>query len=239
MVFALSETAFKHLLEQQLTAMVLPARSSRFDQVLRQRTRYMAIVLENIYQPHNASAVLRSCDCFGIQDVHIIENSNEYVINPDVAMGAAQWLSLHHYRQSVPNTESCYSALRRQGYRVVATSPQPDSSSIYDFDFAKSKFALVFGTELGGLTGHALAQADETVHIPMHGFTESLNISVSVALCCFYFTQQFREKQIPWQLSEEDWLDVRLDWLRMNVRNSSGVENALRRSFSEKGKQTL
>jgi tRNA (guanosine-2'-O-)-methyltransferase len=108
-----------------LLSFLTPQRKEKFLKVAGERTRHIAVVLEDIYQPHNASAVLRSCDCFGVQDVHIIENKNHFDVNPDVAVGASKWLSLHKYRREEDNTTACLAALKNKGYLLVATTPTP------------------------------------------------------------------------------------------------------------------
>lgn len=194
------------------------------DRVLNDRTRYITVVLENIYQPHNASAVLRSCDCFGIQDVHIIENSYQYEFNPHVSLGAAQWLNLHRYNTLENNTPACIAGLKKEGYRIIATTPDPKAVSIHNFDVTKGRFALLFGTEKFGLTPEACSMADEFIRIPMYGFTESFNISVSVSLCLFHFTEKIRTEMAQWQLSEEEQLDIYLQWYRNTITNSALIE---------------
>lgn len=202
----------------------LEKRIELMDKVMAERTRYVSVVLENIYQPHNASAVLRSCDCFGIQDVHIIENSYQYELNPHVSLGATQWLNLHHYSELENNTPSCIQQLKSQGYRVVATTPDQNAVSIHDFDVAKGKFVLLFGTEKFGLTQEAFDLADEFIRIPMYGFTESFNISVSVSLCLFHFTERIRAENTNWKLSDEEQMEIYLQWFRNTVTNSDLIE---------------
>lgn len=202
----------------------LEKRNDLMDRVLNDRTRYITVALENIYQPHNASAVLRSCDCFGIQDVQIIENSYQYELNPHVSLGAAQWLNLHRFNTEENNTQQCIEALKKEGYRVVATTPDPKAISIRDFDVSKGKFALLFGTEKFGLTDEAFAMSDEFIRIPMYGFTESFNISVSVSLCLFHLTEKIRSENTAWQLSEEEQIDIYLEWFRNTTTNSAKIE---------------
>jgi tRNA (guanosine-2'-O-)-methyltransferase len=195
----------------------------KFGENIRHRTRHLTIVLEDIYQPHNASAVLRSCDCFGIQDVHIIENLNKYEVNPDVALGSAKWLTLIKYNKETENTRSCLVSLKKKGYKIVATSPHKNDFTPESLTLDK-KTALVFGTELEGLTGNALEMADEYVRIPMYGFTESLNISVSAALLLFTLTERLRKSDINWQLSEEEKTDIMLQWARNVIKKSDLIE---------------
>lgn len=189
-----------------------------FDDIIGKRTRHITLVLEDIYQSQNASAVLRTCDCFGIQDVHIIENRNTYSINPDVALGSSKWLSLNKYTNLEHNTLDCYDSLRNKGYRIVATSPHKGDVLLDDFNI-DDKFALVFGTELEGLSDTGINNADEYVRIPMYGFTESFNISVSAAICVHHLTHKLRNSNIAWQLNEEEKIDTRLTWVRSVIKH--------------------
>lgn len=220
----MADKEYKEKLLEYLTSFKFDRRNDLLEKVLQDRSRYVTVVLENIYQPHNASAVLRTCDCFGIQDVHIIENSYEYQVNPQIALGSAQWLTMHRYNSSEHNTVACIKHLRDEGYRIVSTTPRSEAVSIHDFDISKGKFALLFGTEREGLSNEVLDLSDEYVHIPMYGFTESFNISVSVSLCLFHFAERMRKENVPWQLSDNEKLDVKLQWLRNTIRNSELLE---------------
>lgn len=212
----------------------LDKRNELMDQVLADRTKYITVALENIYQPHNASAVLRSCDCFGVQDVHIIENAYQYELNPHVSLGAAQWLTLHRYNSLENNTSECIEQLKKEGYRIVATTPGPQAVSIHEFDVTKGKFALLFGTEKFGLTPEAFAMADEFIKIPMYGFTESFNISVSVSLCLFHFTERIRVGNADWKLSDEEQTDIYLQWFRNTTTNSEMIERKFHTDYHRK-----
>jgi tRNA (guanosine-2'-O-)-methyltransferase len=218
------ELEYKNRLCEFFKNLKLEKRTELMDRVLNDRTRYITVALENIYQPHNASAVLRSCDCFGVQDVHIIENSYQYELNPHVSLGAAQWLNLHRHNTLDNNTTECLTNLKNEGYRIVATTPDPKAVMIHDFDVKKGKFALLFGTEKFGLTHEAFLMADEFIRIPMYGFTESFNISVSVSLCLFHFTERIRAEKADWQLSKEEQTDIYLQWYRNTTTNSEMIE---------------
>ncbi len=187
--------------------------------VLGQRTRHLTVVLEDIYQPHNASAVLRSCDCFGVQDVHIIENLNTYEINPDVVMGASKWLNLYKYNNESFNTPSCFEMLKEKGYKIIATSPHKHDCLPEELPLDQ-KTALVFGNEHKGLTHEARQMADGFVRIPMTGFTESLNISVSVAIFLYELTPRIRKNVKNWQLSEEEQTDILFEWITKSIKNA-------------------
>ena len=214
----------KEKLIPYLEQFITERRSQLISQVLSQRTRYITVVLEDIYQSHNASAVLRSCDCFGIQDVHIIENRNTYQVNPDVALGSHKWLTLYKYTREQNNTADALAQLKKKGYRIVATSPNANGCPLEEFDLLKGKTALVFGTELEGLSAGAAAMADETLTIPMVGFTGSLNISVTVAIILYHLTSRLRKSGINWQLSATENRQVKLQWLKNSISRSDTIE---------------
>lgn len=216
----------KRQLIAQMMEYITPRRQMLFDEIIQNRTRHITIVLENIFQPHNASAVLRSCDLTGVQDVHIIENSNTYTVNPDVAMGASKWLTLNKYNESEDNTPAAYAKLRAEGYKIVATTPHRKSVGPEDLDLS-GKVALVFGTELTGLTPYAIDYADEYLQIPMMGFTESYNISVSAALTLYTLSQRLHKSDIDWKLTEDQQLEVLLQWLRNSINRSELIEKEL------------
>ncbi|WP_282014605.1 TrmH family RNA methyltransferase [Marinifilum flexuosum] len=194
------------------------------------RTRYITVALENIFQPQNASAVIRSCDCFGIQDLHVIENSNEYTLNPDVVMGSSKWVDLHRYNEKDENTLDTINSLKEKGYRIVATTPHTNDVLLPDFDLSKGKSAFFFGTELTGLSDVVMNHADEFVKIPMYGFTESFNISVSAALVLNHLATEVRRTGVNWQLSEQESLELKLEWLKKSVkRGDELLEEQFRR----------
>jgi len=214
----------KQQLTEYLQQFVSERRVGLFDRILHHRTRYITVVMEDIFQPHNASAVLRTCDCFGVQDVHIIENRNSYSVNPDIALGSDKWLTLVKYSRADDNTSDAYSELRRLGYRIVATTPHKGDVTLEDFDIEKGKAAFVFGTELKGLSSQAINRADEYLRIPMFGFTESLNISVSAALILHHITTRLRGSRVDWKLEPEEIVSIKLDWLRKTIKKADLLE---------------
>lgn len=213
----------KQQLLQHLLQFVSENKQALFHRIIQHRMRYLTVAIEDVFQPHNASAVLRSCDCFGVQDVHIIENRNQYEVNPKVAMGASKWITMHRYNAYQNNTLQCFRALREQGYRIVATTPHENDCMIHELP-VNSKIALVFGTELDGLSDLALKEADAFVSLPMYGFTESFNVSVSAALAMYHITEKIRRSDVPWQLTEEEKLNLMLDWVRKVVKSSDVIE---------------
>jgi tRNA (guanosine-2'-O-)-methyltransferase len=201
-------------------------RKKLFDTIINFRTRFITVVLEDIFQAHNASAVLRSCDCFGIQDVHILENRNEYDVNPDIALGADKWLNLIKHKYSKAKLHITINSLRERGYRIVATTPHEPNTELEQFNLNLGPVALLFGTELEGLTDNIKKEADEFLKIPMYGFTESLNISVSAAIILQFLTTRLHQSNINWQLNEDEKKEIKLGWLRKSIKNSKTIERA-------------
>ncbi len=197
-------------------------RIQRFEDVLGNRTRHFTVAVENIFQSHNASAVMRTCDCFGVQDLHVIANQNQYQLSKDVAMGAEKWVDMHNYYKNENNTQECIDNLKGQGYQIVATTPHTKDVLLPDFDVAK-KSAFFFGTEISGLSDIVLDQADAFVRIPMYGFTESYNISVSAALVLHDVVDRLKKSDVNWSLSEEELMDKRIDWAVKSLKSGKQI----------------
>ena len=208
---------------EELSGFITERRKERFEQVLDFRTRYITVVLEDIYQSQNASAVLRTCECFGIQDVHIIENRNTYSLNPDVVLGATKWLNLKKYNSLDYNTNEAIMELRDQGYRIIATTLNEKAVPLHNFNLHAGKCALFFGTELTGLTDQMLDQADEYLKIPIYGFTESFNISVSAAIILNQLTMGLHQSDLSWRLSEAEREEQLVDWLTKSIRGGDKI----------------
>ncbi|MBR0176879.1 MAG: RNA methyltransferase [Bacteroidales bacterium] len=226
------DTALLEFLSQFITE----ERKQRFEEVLSFRTRQVTVVLEDIFQPHNASAVLRSCELCGVQDIHIVENNYQYDVNPDVVMGSTKWLNLYRYNRIGFNTPVAFEQLHAKGYKIVATCPHRDDFTPDTLPLDQP-VALVFGTEKLGLTDFAVENADMHVRIPMFGFTESYNISVSAALLLYSLTNRLHaSSDIEWHLPEEEKNQLRLEWTRRTlsrVRQYERKFDALHPEFAE------
>ncbi len=207
-----------------LSHCITPERLALFNRVIEHRTRYLTVVLEDIFQPQNASAVLRSCDCFGIQDVHIIENRNQFELDTEVSLGSSKWLSLHKYKQEKNNSLEAIKNLKKKGYRIVATTPHFNDKELPNFNIAAGKTAIVFGTELQGISEIIMNEADEFLKIPMFGFTESLNISVSAAVTMHYLTDKLRRSEMDWELTAEEKIETKIQWIRNTIKKSELIE---------------
>ena len=206
----------------ELHKFLKPQRIERFQEVLANRTKHFTVAVENIFQSHNASAVMRTCDCFGVQDLHVIANQNQYELSKDVAMGAEKWVDMHSYYEKENNTQDCIDALKSQGFQIVATTPHTNDVLLPDFDVTK-KSAFFFGTEISGLSDIVLDQADAFVRIPMYGFTESYNISVSAALVLHDVVNRLKKSKVDWALSEQDLMDKRIDWAVKSLKSGPQV----------------
>ena len=217
----------KKALTEYLLGFVTDRKNELFAENVAQRTRHLTVVVENLYQDHNFSAVMRSCDCFGVQDMHVVENKYSYRVNDEIALGASQWVNVHRYRENENNTVACIERLKKQGYVIAATTPHKDDMDLEAYDISKPT-ALLFGTEKEGLTPEALDMADVYVKVPMVGFTESLNISVCAAVCLHHLTWKMRTSGIGWRLSEKDRWDVLYNWVRATLKDPDGIERVWR-----------
>ncbi|ACU93073.1 MAG: RNA methyltransferase [Capnocytophaga sp.] len=193
-------------------------RKERFLQVISARTNHFTVAMEDVFQMHNTSAVVRTCEVFGVQQAHSIEGRFGKRLDAKIAMGAQKWVDVFRYN----DTQSCIDALRAQGYQIVATTPHKDAYFLNDFDISK-KSAFFFGTEKEGLSEQVLSQADTYLKIPMVGFTESLNISVAVAIVLQQLTDKLRRSQVAWQLTDEERLSTLINWTKKSIRNVKDV----------------
>ncbi len=212
-----------------LSQYVSEGKKEAMEKVLDSRTRHLTIVLEDIYQPQNASAVVRSCDCFGVQDLHVIENENDYTLNPRVVHGASKWVDIISYNEGDHNSSDCFTRLKLDGYRLIGMVCEPEARSIYELP-VDNPVALVFGTEKDGISAVAREYCDELITIPMYGFTESFNISVSAALAMSILSQKIFNSELPWHLSEQERQELKLRWSRKVVHRSDILEKEFLKS---------
>jgi tRNA (guanosine-2'-O-)-methyltransferase len=201
-----------------------------FDRIASERTKHITVAIENVYQEHNASAVLRSCDCFGLQEMHVIEKDNQYKVQRDIALGAGRWVDMFNYNQGTQVTKDCIDKLKSKGYTIVATTPHTENT-IYDLDLSKP-IALVFGTERRGISEEVEKMADTFVKIPMYGFTESFNISVSVAIILNTLRQRLEESNYAWKLSNEEQTALKIKWCRKILNSGDKLEKHFREKHS-------
>ena len=203
------------------------------ERVLEQRTRYVMVVLEDIYQSQNASAVVRTCECMGLQDIAIVENTSRFGYNRRVLKGSEKWMTFHRFnKRDVNNTQEAFTFLRSKGYRILAADPSEGAMSIHDIQPEDGPIAVVFGNELHGISSYTLAQADGLIKVPMYGFTESLNISVSAAMVLQNLLSRLRQSDIDFCLSAEEKDLLRFSWYKKIVKRADVLEREFLRSIT-------
>lgn len=207
---------------EHLLQYVTENKKEKMHEVLKNRTRHVTVVLEDLFQEHNASAALRTCDIFGVQDVHVVQALYKFKAVDTISMGASKWVDV----QSHTSITDAISTLKSQGYRIVATTPHQQSYSLPELP-VDQKIALIFGSEQTGLSEQALAHADAYMKIPMFGFVESFNVSVSVALCLYDIVNRLHKSGVEWQLSEEEKQDILLKWIQRVSKTAELVAKKL------------
>ena len=201
-------------------------RKELFKEVLGKRTRHFTVVTEDVYQLHNTSAVMRSCDVFGIQDLHVIEERFGKRVDKEIAMGAQKWVDIYRHQNAI----DCLQSLRKKGYQIIATTPHDNSTLLHEFDVTQ-KSAFFFGTEKLGVSEEVMQQADGFLKIPMYGFTESLNISVSAAIILQEVVTRMRIEAVPWQLSESEKQEIEFQWTQKSIKS---VDKIKERFYNQK-----
>ena len=192
---------------------------------LSSRTRYMTILTENTFHPQNASALVRHCEAFGVQELHTVETRCKFNPNVNIVRGTDKWVDITRH----DSTADAIAALKGAGYRLVATTPHRESCTPETFDVERGPFCLVFGTEHAGVTDEIIEAADEYLRIPMCGMVESLNVSASAAILIYMLSQRMRlSPSIDWHLKEADEREMLFRWVMSSVRDA---ERILERQF--------
>lgn len=222
-------------LYERLAAFITDNKRDLFDRLAPLRTRHITAVMEDIYQPHNASAVVRTCDLLGVQDIHIIENRNKFTVNPDVTLGSSKWTDMHRWRGKEDNSLRCVEHLKRMGYAVVVTTPRATDTTPHTIALDRP-LAFCFGTELTGASDVLMEHADIQLRIPMYGFTESYNISVSAAITLYTVMERLRASEVNWQLDAEALAALKLEWARKVVHSASHLEQRFRDEAEAEGR---
>jgi tRNA (guanosine-2'-O-)-methyltransferase len=199
---------------EHLLSFLTERRKDLFKEVISKRTRHFTVVTEDVYQLHNTSAVMRSCDVFGIQDLHVVEENLGKKIDREIALGAQKWVNIHRHH----STDECIDVLKMEGYQIIATSPHNNSTELSEFDITK-KSAFFFGKEKDGLSNTVLNKADGFLKIPMYGFTESLNISVSAAIILQSVVSRLKDSDIDWKLTEKEKKEILFHWTKMTIKS--------------------
>lgn len=204
---------------EYLSGFMLPERAEVLQTTLNQRTRYMTLCMENTFHPQNASALVRNCEAFGIQDIYTVEALCEFSPNVHIVRGTDKWVDINKYK----STPELISDLREKRYRIVATSPHTDDCTPESFDVTAGPFALFFGTEHAGISQDVIREADEFIQIPMCGFVESLNVSASAAILLYTLSTRLRQSAIAWHIPQEEQYEILLRWMKSTVRDSERI----------------
>jgi tRNA (guanosine-2'-O-)-methyltransferase len=211
---------------------ITPNKVNMFERIAPQRSRHLVVGLENIQQDHNASAIMRSMDCLGFQELHLIEKNNSYQFQRDIALGSARWLDVNQYHEGPEPVLDAIAKLRKQGYRIIATSPHHKAVTPQTVNL-QQPIALFFGAEKHGISPELMENADELLHIPMHGFTESLNLSVSAALLLNALRTRLESTQYPWLLSEQEQIKLKIEWCKRILNGGPQLAEKFREEFKK------
>ncbi|MFT5778958.1 MAG: tRNA (guanosine-2'-O-)-methyltransferase [Crocinitomicaceae bacterium] len=215
----------------KLYELITSSKQDMLDNIAADRTNYVTVVLEDINKEHNASAVLRTCDCFGVQTMHVIEKNQEFMIHRDIAMGARKWVDVTSYSETETPNLDCINGLKQKGYKIVATTPHTETT--IDQLSIDQPIALVFGTERDGISDEIIQHADELIRIPMYGFTESFNISVSAAILLSTLRNKLESSELDWKLSKDEQTELKTKWCTKIIRNGEKVEQEIRKRIKK------
>ena len=207
---------------EYLRGFILEQRYEVLCRALEERTRYITVCTENTFHPQNASALVRSCEAFGIQDMHTIESVCKFSPTVRIVRGTDKWIDIRRHDSST----ELITSLRGQGYRIIATSPHADDTTPESFDVGAGPFALFFGTEHEGISPEVKDNADGFIKIPMYGMVESLNVSASAAILLYTLVTRMRASGVSFRLTERERDEIMFNWLRGSVRDA---DNILRR----------
>ena len=204
---------------EYMTQFITEERREVLRRTVSKRTHYMRILTENMFHPQNASAIMRHCEAFGIQQIHTVEDRCKFDPSVNIVRGTLKWVDVEHHE----NTREALAALKAEGYRIVATTPHRCSATPESFDVTKGKFALVFGTEHAGISDEVIEAADDFLMIPMCGMVESLNVSASAAILIYMLSERIRQSVEGWQLSDAEQLKLLTRWTITSVRDFEGI----------------
>ncbi|MFM7661788.1 MAG: TrmH family RNA methyltransferase [Bacteroidota bacterium] len=204
-----------------------------FEKIIAKRTNHITVISEDIFQEHNASAIIRTCDSFGIQTLHLIEKRNTYQVHEGISRGSNQWVTLEHHYSEGKTTTEILNQFKLNGYKIAATSPHAIEYDVFNLPI-NEPIALLFGAEKKGITNEAIQNADYLVRIPMYGFAESLNVSVAVAIILNELRKRLNQSTILWQLSEIEKMETLLSWCRKHIKSSNLIENDIIKKYFNK-----
>ena len=189
-------------------------RLSKIEHFSQESSDFVLPVMEDVYQFRNAAAIVRSVEACGFHHVVALEEENVFNPNLKVTKGAETWVKV----EKMPNNLDSLKEIKNRSYKILAVSPENNATMLPDYE-VKEPIALVFGTELEGVSDEILEFADETLAIPMYGFTKSFNVSVAAAICMYELKQKLMKSGIDYKLSEEKLLEMKIRWTVNSIRS--------------------
>ena len=193
-------------------------RLSKIEHFSQESSDFVLPIMEDVYQFRNAAAIVRSVEACGFHHVVALEEENVFNPNLKVTKGAETWVQV----EKMPNNLDSLKEIKSRGYRILAVSPEKNATMLPDYE-VKEPIALVFGTELEGVSDEILDFADETLAIPMFGFTKSFNVSVAAAICMYELKQKLMKSGIEYQLSDEKLLELKIRWAKNSIKSSEQI----------------
>jgi len=193
-------------------------RLSKIEHFSKESSDFVLPVMEDVYQFRNAAAIVRSVEACGFHHVVALEEENVFNPNLKVTKGAETWVQV----EKMPNNLDSLKEIKSRGYRILAVSPEKNATMLPDYE-VKEPIALVFGTELEGVSDEILDFADETLAIPMFGFTKSFNVSVAAAICMYELKQKLMKSGIDYKLSKEKLLELKIRWAKNSIKSSEQI----------------
>ena len=193
-------------------------RLSKIEHFSQESSDFVLPVMEDVYQFRNAAAIVRSVEACGFHHVVALEEENVFNPNLKVTKGAETWVKV----EKIPNNLDSLKEIKNRGYKILAVSPENNATMLPDYE-VKEPIALVFGTELEGVSDEILEFADETLAIPMYGFTKSFNVSVAAAICMYELKQKLMKSGIDYKLSEEKLLEMKIRWAKNSIKSSEQI----------------
>lgn len=207
-----------------LAPYLTPERRARIERVLAARLKSLTVVIENLHDPHNGAAAIRSAEAFGLCELHVVEEAEPFRFSPKVTQGCDKWIEIRRHADFA----ACARALHDRGFVLYAAIPGAERA-VHEID-ATRPAALVFGNEHAGLTSAARAACDASFGIPIHGFTQSFNLSVSVALAIYDLSTRRRAALgAPGDLDEGERLGWRARWYALSL-DERAVQGILERA---------
>ena len=212
---------------QYLTDFLTEERLQKIEYFSAQSSDFILPIMEDVYQFRNAAAIVRSAEACGLHRIVALEKINVFQPNLDLTKGADTWVEIVKHPAHIDYIKN----IKQQGYKIVAVSPEKNATLLPDFNITEP-IALTFGTEWQGVTEEILDFADETLAIPMYGFTQSFNVSVAAAICFYELKQKLIKNNIPHLLNKEKLLKTRIRWAVNSIRSGNEILN---KYLDEKG----